>query len=82
MSTRLNVTIDEERAAKLAHLADRAHVSDGTIARSLLSTAIDDADPDPATITEILEGVPGLSKRLERAEQEVETGAVSELHDL
>lgn len=57
MSTRrLNVSLDEQHAEKLARLADRARVADGTLARSLLSAAIDDADPDSRSITEILEG--------------------------
>jgi hypothetical protein len=79
---RLNVSLDEERSTKLARLADRAHVADGTLARSLLSAAIDDADPDADSITDILEGIPGLVDRLDRAEAEVASGAVVELRDL
>lgn len=82
VSKRLNVSLDEQRAAKLARLADRAHVADGTLARSLLSAAIDDADPDPAAVTEILEGIPGLSERLRRAEAQVDRGDVVALEDL
>ena len=79
---RLNVSLDEQRAVKLARLAGRAHVPDGTLARSLLSAAIDDADPDAHSITDILEGIPGLAKRLKEAEAQVEAGAVTELRDL
>ena len=79
---RLNVSLDQQRAAKLARLADRIHVADGSLARSLLSTAIDNADPDPESITQILEGIPGLAVRLERAEAEVASGATVELRDL
>lgn len=79
---RLNVSLDEQRAAKLGRLAERAHVPDGTLARSLLSAAIDDADPDAASVTDILEGIPGLHGRLEEAEQQVEDGAVTDLADM
>jgi hypothetical protein len=79
---RLNVSLDEQRAAKLARLAERAQIADGALARSLLSSAIDDADPDPKYITDVLGGIPGLSSRLERAEAEVESGAVTELRDV
>jgi soluble cytochrome b562 len=79
---RLNVSLDKERSEKLAHLADRAHVPDGTLARSLLSAAIDDADPDAASVTDILEGIPGLAPRLDQAEAQVDAGAVEELRDL
>lgn len=83
MSTRrLNVSLDEQHAEKLARLADRARVADGTLARSLLSAAIDDADPDASSITEILEGIPGLPERLAKAEEDVGAGNVTELEDL
>jgi len=81
-SRRLNVSLDKHRAAKLDRLADRAHVPGGTLARSLLSAAIDDADPDADSITEILEGIPRLGTRLEEAEAQVGAGAVTELRDL
>ena len=38
---RLNITLDGEHASKLARLAARVHVNEGTLARSLLSSAID-----------------------------------------
>ena len=79
---RLNVSLDEQRAAKLARLADRAHIPDGTLARSLLSAAIDDADPDAESVTDILEGIPGLPERLSEAEAQVEAGAITDLPDL
>jgi acyl dehydratase len=79
---RVNVTLDDEDAAKLSRLAERAHVSDGTLARSLLIGAIEEADPDPRTVTEILEGVPGLLDRVRAAEEQVERGEHSELSEL
>ncbi len=81
-SRRLNVSLDEQHAEKLARLADRARVADGTLARSLLSAAIDDADPDASSITEVLEGIPGLPERLAKADTEVEAGKVTELEEL
>jgi predicted transcriptional regulator len=56
---RVNVVLDEERAVKLRRLADRTHTSPGTLARSLLSTALDEADPDPRTITALLDRIDG-----------------------
>ncbi len=81
-SRRLNVSLDEQHAAKLARLADRVQVADGTLARSLLSAAIDDADPDSRSITEILEGIPGLPERIAKAEAEVGAGNITELEEL
>jgi hypothetical protein len=82
MSKRVNVTLGDEHAAMLSRLADRAHVSDGTLAKSLLTAAIENADADAGTVTEILEGVPGLVGRVEAAEKQVERGEYSELSDL
>lgn len=58
-STRLNVTLDGPTAEKLTALAARMHVNEGTLARSLLSTAIDEADPDPADLVALLDGIDG-----------------------
>jgi len=52
------------------------------MARSLLSAANDDADPDVGSVTEILEGIPRLPERLAQAEAEVEAGEVIELREL
>lgn len=58
-STRLNVTLDGTAAEKLSAMAQRMHVNEGTLARSLLLTAIDEADPDPANIVALLDGIDG-----------------------
>lgn len=58
-STRLNVTLDETFAKRLSLMAERLHVHEGTLARSLLSTAIDEADAEPANIVALLDGIDG-----------------------
>jgi hypothetical protein len=60
---RINPTLDEEQAHKLAMLASRSHVQEGTLACSLLSAALDDAGPDAGRITEILNAIPGARER-------------------
>jgi len=62
---RLNVTLGPEQAAKLRLLAERTHVQEGTLARSLLASALDQADPDPAQITALLDNTPGAFERLQ-----------------
>jgi hypothetical protein len=68
---RLNVTLDPEHAARLARLAERTHVQEGTLARSMLSIAIEEADPDARSVAAVLDGIPGAYERarfgLERA---------------
>ena len=60
---RINVTLDEVHAHKLARLAERTHIQEGTLARSLLATALDDADPDAARVTDLLDAIPGAWER-------------------
>lgn len=79
---RINVTLDEEHALKLASLAERTHVQEGTLARSLLSTALDGADPDPARITEILDAIPGALERTQEGIAEAGRGEGTALADL
>jgi hypothetical protein len=68
---RLNVALDPEHAARLARLAERTHVPEGTLARSLPFAAIEEADPDARHIVAALDGIPGAYEHavqsLERA---------------
>jgi hypothetical protein len=53
------VTLDSEHAARLTRLAERTHVQEGTLARSLLSMALEEADPDVRNVVALLDGLPG-----------------------
>jgi hypothetical protein len=77
--TRLNVTLDPEHAARLARLAERTHVQEGTLARSLLSSAIDDADPEARNISALLDGIPGAFERAEAGRRSDQTIALDDL---
>jgi hypothetical protein len=81
-SARLNITLDAEYAAKLARLAERIHVQEGTLARSLLSTALDDADPDARTVTEVLDSIPGAWERANLGLQQARSGKTRALDTL
>ena len=81
-TSRLNVTLDGEHAAKLARLAEGSHVQEGTLARSLLSRAIDEADIDARTVVEILEGIPGAYDRAQRGLEDARSGKTVALEDL
>jgi predicted transcriptional regulator len=79
---RINVTLEPDYARKLASLAERTHVQEGTLARSLLSTALDDADPDAARITEILDGIPGAWERTQEGLAQAARGEGTPLDEL
>jgi hypothetical protein len=79
---RLNITLDDEQAEKLARLADRMHIQPGTIARSLLSSALDDADPDARNVAELLDRIPGALARAEIAREQAQRGKTISLDEL
>jgi len=80
--TRLNVTLDEKHAAKLAILAERTHVQEGTLARSLLSQAIDEAAVDARHVVELLDAVPGAFERARQGLDEARSGQTVRLDEL
>jgi hypothetical protein len=81
-ASRLNVTLDSEHAERLARLAERMHVQEGTLARSLLSTAIEEADPDARTITALLDGIPGALEEARLGLQQAREGKTIPLNEL
>jgi hypothetical protein len=79
---RLNVTLDPEHAARLARLAERTHVQEGTLARSLLSSAIEEADPDARNIAAVLDGIPGAYERARLGLERARAGETISLDEL
>lgn len=79
---RLNITLDGEHASKLARLAARVHGNEGTLARSLLSSAIEDADPDPDNIVAVLDGIDGAWERAQQGMEHARAGDTVALEDL
>lgn len=81
-ANRVNVTLDEAHALKLRRLAERTHANEGTLARSLLSTALDEADPDPRHIAELLDGIPGAIERAQLGIEQARAGLGKPLEEL
>ncbi len=79
---RLNITLDDEPAAKLARLAERMHLQPGTVARSLLASALDDADPDARNVVELLDGIPGALDRAQLGLEQARAGETVSPDDL
>lgn len=71
---RLNVTLDGETGAKLAAMAERMHVNEGTLARAMLSRLIDESEPDAANIVRLLDGIDGAWERIEVGIQAADEG--------
>lgn len=79
---RLNITLDDGRAEKLSRLAERMHVQPGTIARSLLSHALDETDPHPRNVVELLDGIPGAYERAQLGLHQTQAGRTVALDNL
>jgi len=79
---RVNITLDDERAAKLSRLAERMHVQPGTVARSLLAHALDEADPDPRNVVELLDGIDGAHERAQLGLRQAHSGQTVSLDEL
>lgn len=79
---RLNVTLDPVYAAKLSNLAERTHVNEGTLARSLLSQALDEADPEPRHVAALLDGLPEAFERALEGLEDSRAGRTVALEDL
>jgi hypothetical protein len=79
---RVNVTLSSESGEKLERLAERARVQKGTLASSLLSRALDESDPDPHSIVDILDGIPGARARGHQGLEEMRTGKGIPLENL
>jgi adenylate kinase family enzyme len=79
---RLNITLDDQQAEKLARLAERTHLQPGTIARSLLASALDDAEPDARNVAILLDGIPGARARAELGLEQAQAGDTIDLADL
>ena len=81
-TTRLNVTLDPEHAEKLRRMAEQAYTQEGTLARSLLSRAIDEADVHSGTMVELLNGIPGALERAKLGREQGRRGETIPLEDL
>lgn len=79
---RLNITLDDEQAEKLTRLAERMYVQPGTVARSLLSSALDDVDPDARNVVELLDAIPGAHERARFGLRQARAGETVALDDL
>ena len=79
---RVNVTLDDAHAQKLRRLAERTHTNEGTLARSLLASALDEADPDPRNVAELLDGIPGAFERAQLGAEQARAGRGIPLEEL
>jgi len=57
-------------------------VNEGTLARSLLTQPLDEADPDPRHVAALLVGLPGALERANQGLEDARAGRTIVLNDL
>jgi hypothetical protein len=62
-------------------MAARLYLQPGTVARSLLSTALDQVDPEAATMTALLDSIPGARERTMEGVDDAKAGRVAPLDE-
>lgn len=82
MAERFNIQLDDLPARKLRELAERTHVHPGTIARSLLTQALEEADPNPASVVALLDSIPGALEKAKEGVRQVRAGRGIPLDEL
>jgi len=78
----IHLNLDDEAAARLANLAERAHAEQDDLAVTLLSDALAEFERGPADMTDVLDRVPGSLERLQLGREQVgrdETVGLDEL---
>lgn len=79
---RLNITVDDEHYERLARMAERMHLQPGTLARSLLLSALDEAALDAGNVARLLDGLPDAYERAELGRRQARDGETVSLDDL
>ena len=72
----------EEYAVKLQRLAERTQLRPETLARSLLSRALDQADPSADSVTAVLDSIEGAYEKALAGSRDVRAGRFVRLDDL
>ena len=76
------VHLDAAHSARLVELAERIHLSPDSVARSLLSTALDQRDPDATLITAVLDSIPRAWESAQAGLAEIRAGKGIPLDDV
>ena len=79
--TRINVSLDEAHALGLANLPNN-FTCKRTVARSLLSRALDDLAPEPHQISDLLDRIPSARERIAAGLAEFDAGRTIPLDQL
>jgi hypothetical protein len=82
MAHQIRLDLDDESAARLAALAERAHAQQDDLAVTLLSEALEGIERDPVEITSVLDRIPGSWERMQLGREQARGGETVGLDEL
>ena len=82
MAHQIHLDLDDESAARLAALAERAHAQQDVLAVTLLSEALAELEREPADVVSVLDRVPGAWERMQLGREQSACGETVGLDEL
>jgi predicted transcriptional regulator len=82
MAHQIRLDLDDESAARLATLAERAHAQQDDLAVTLLSEALAEIEREPADLASGLDRAPGSWKRMQFGREHAGRGETIGLDEL
>jgi hypothetical protein len=82
MAHQIRLALDDESAARLAALAERAHAHQDDLAVTLLSEALAELEREPADVVSVLDRVPGAWERMQLGREQAGRGETVGLDEL
>jgi hypothetical protein len=82
MAHQIHLDLDDESAARLAALAERAHAQQDDLAVTLLSEALAELEREPGDVASMLDRVPGAWKRMQLGREQAGRGETVGLDEL
>jgi hypothetical protein len=82
MAHQIHLDLDDESAARLAALAERAHAQQDDLAVTLLSEALAGLEREPSDIASLLDRIPGSWERMQFGREQAGRGETVGLDEL
>jgi hypothetical protein len=82
MAHQIRLDLDDDSAARLAALAERAHAQQDDLAVTLLSEALAELEREPADVASVLDRIPGAWERMQFGREQAGRGETVGLDEL
>lgn len=82
MAHQIRLKLDDESAARLATLAERAHAQQDELAVTLLAEALAEIEREPADLASVLDRIPGSWERMQLGRDQAAQGETIGLDEL